>query len=474
MLARRMAAALTLLLLASGRPASAGLERVAPAALDAFRRAPGGRVPLLVHWAGAEALPVPYLGETRRETRRRVVAALRERGVFGAQLCARLSRTCRGLSSQPLWIANAAAVSADRQALLLLAHQPGVRAVLAPPRFRLLREPPLAAALALNAPLLSLLAAPAEPPPPWHITRMHVPEVWAQGITGQGVVVATVDTGADRSHPALRARYRGAVSGGDERNWFDAVSGRAAPFDDHGHGTHALGTMVGDGGPGNRIGVAPGATWIAARAADGSGELDVVNVLRAMQWLLAPTDRNGAHPDPDQAPDVVSSSWGDYPGTDETLRDAVRAWAAAGIVPVFAAGNNGIFGMGSPASYPEAIAVGATDGRDTVASFSSRGPSPIDEAVKPDLVAPGVLIRSAVPGGGYFPYSGTSFSTPGVAGIAALLLQANSSLTPAAIAGVLRATADPILPAPLPNNDAGWGRVNALAAVNAVRSRPER
>ena len=168
------------------------------------------------------------------------------------------------------------------------------------------------------------------------------------------------------------------------------------------------------------------------------------------------------------APDVVSGSWVDYPGADETLRDAVRAWVAAGIVPVFSAGNNGVDGMGSPGSYPEAIAVGAVDGQDQLASFSSRGPSPIDESVKPDVVAPGVLIRAAVPGGNYLPETGTSFSAPQVAGVVALLLQANPGLTPPGIADVLRSTADPIALAPLPNNDVGWGCVNALSAVSSV------
>jgi bacillopeptidase F len=188
-----------------------------------------------------------------------------------------------------------------------------------------------------------------------------------------------------------------------------------------------------------------------------------------MQWLLAPTDRAGEHPHPDLAPDVVSNSWGDYPGTDETLRDAVRAWVAAGIVPVFAAGNNGLGSMGSPASYPEAIAVGATDGRDEVAPFSSRGPSPIDEGMKPDVAAPGVLVRTSTLNGAYFPYTGTSFAAPVAAGIAALLLQANPGLTPPVIADVLRSTADPTPGGPIPNLDVGWGRVNALAAVTAVR-----
>ena len=148
----------------------------------------------------------------------------------------------------------------------------------------------------------------------------------------------------------------------------------------------------------------------------------------------------------------------------------MRAWVAAGIVPVFAAGNNGVGGMGSPASYPEAIAVGAVDENDTVAAFSSRGPSPIDGGVKPDVVAPGVLVPVAAPGGGYYLDNGTSFSTPLVAGVAALLLEANPGLTPLEIAAALRSTADPVSSAaPLPNNAAGWGRVNALTAVTSVQ-----
>jgi bacillopeptidase F len=388
------------------------------------------------------------------------------------RLCGQLSRSSPRLQPQSLWIANAAVVQADRQTLLQLAHQPGVSAILPSSPLRLCTG--VSAPLdALSTPLLAPFALDAsEPPVPWHIAKLRVPEVWAQGITGEGVVVATVDTGGDPSHPALRAQYRGTMTGSDERSWFDAVQGRAAPYDDAGHGTQTLGSLVGNGGPGNRIGVAPGARWMAVKAADASGALDLVNVLRAMQWLLAPTDRNGEHPDPDMAPDVVSNSWGDYPGMDETLRDAVRAWVAGGIVPVFAAGNNGMGGVGSPGSYPEAIAVAASDGGDTVAPFSGRGPSPVDEGVKPDVVAPGVFVRTAALGGVYFPNTGTSMATPQVAGIAALLLQVDPTLTPPVIANCLRSTADPVPPAPLPNNDAGWGRVNALAAVNSVRLRP--
>jgi bacillopeptidase F len=468
---RRLVVLLSLLLMAAA-PVSAGLERVAPEVLEALGVSTRGREPLLVRWSEPTMLPAPRDGETRREVRRRVVAALREQAGVGARVSAQLSRSSAGLRPQSLWIVNATVVQADRQALLNLAHQPGVRAILPSTRLRLFTG--VSARLAaLSTPLLAPFTLDAnEPPLPWHVAKLRASEVWAQGITGEGVVVANIDTGGDLSHPALRTRYRGTASGTDERNWFDAALGRSAPYDDMGHGTQTLGSIVGNGGPGNRIGVAPEARWIAVKAADSTGDLNLVNVLRAMQWLLAPTDRNGEHPDPDMAPDVVSNSWGDYPGADETLRDAVRAWVAAGIVPVFAAGNNGAGGVGSPGSYPEAIAVGATDGGDTVAPFSSRGPSPIDESVKPDVVAPGVFIRSAAPGGVYFPNTGTSMATPQVAGIAALLLQADPSLTPPLIANILRSTADPVPPAPLPNNDVGWGRVNALAAVNSLRSRP--
>jgi bacillopeptidase F len=460
---------LLMLLLLLGSPMALhakGLERVAPTALDAFRANPAGRVSLLVRWEGTAALPLPRLGESRRDTRRRVVAVLRNRATLGAQVCARISRTCGRLRAQSLWIVNATALSADRQTLLALAHQQEVQAILAPPVLSR-RRPRLTAVSELSLPLLTPLFAVAAPELPWNIQRVHAPETWEQGITGTGVVVASIDTGVEASHPALQNCYRGAVTRSDERNWFDAVLGRPAPYDDQGHGTETLSVVVGDGGAGNQIGVAPGAQWIAVKAFDANGGLDMVNALRAMQWLLAPTDQIGEHPDPDMAPDVVSSSWHNGPG-DQTLRDAVRAWAAAGIVPVFSAGNGGAEGVGSPASYPEAIAVGAVDKDDLVVSYSGRGPSPIDRAIKPDVVAPGVDIRSASLNGGYNSANGTSLATPQAAGVVALMLQASPTLTPSMGAELLRLSADKLPATQRPNNDVGWGCVNALAAVHSV------
>ncbi|HSJ53871.1 MAG TPA: S8 family serine peptidase, partial [Anaerolineae bacterium] len=143
----------------------------------------------------------------------------------------------------------------------------------------------------------------------------------------------------------------------------------------------------------------------------------------------------------------------------------VEALRAAGIVPVFAAGNHGpaTATIGSPASYPESIAVGATDDLDVVASFSSRGPSAWGE-IKPEVSAPGTSIRSSLPGGTYGTYRGTSMASPHVAGAAALLLQADPSLTVAEIEAIFASTAEPLGMAS-PNNDTGWGRLDAYRAA---------
>ncbi|HLN65043.1 MAG TPA: S8 family serine peptidase, partial [Symbiobacteriaceae bacterium] len=292
---------------------------------------------------------------------------------------------------------------------------------------------------------------------------------WGLGIDGTGIVVANLDTGVDGTHPALARKWRGADGSDPIYSWFDAVNNRnTAPYDDHDHGTHTMGTIVGSDESGtNQIGVAPGARWIAAKILNANGSGTDVDILEAGQWLLAPGG------DPSKAPDVVSNSWGGGPGMDEWFRQTVAAWRAAGIVPVFANGNDGP-GAGtvaSPGNYPESIGVGATDSNDMVAGFSSRGPSPYGET-KPEISAPGAGIRSAVPGGGYQGgWSGTSMATPHVAGVAALLLQANASLTPDDIEQIMTATATPRTDSQyttVPNNGYGYGIVNAFDAVSSV------
>ncbi|MCA1554517.1 MAG: S8 family serine peptidase, partial [Chloroflexi bacterium] len=175
---------------------------------------------------------------------------------------------------------------------------------------------------------------------------------------------------------------------------------------------------------------------------------------------------------PNLAPDVVSNSWGDNNGSDITFLDDVRALRAANILSVFAGGNNGSNAgtISSPASFDESFAVGASDPNDAVAYFSSRGPSSLTGNIKPDITAPGVNVVSSVPGGNYGTMSGTSMATPHIAGVAALIRQAQPLISITETLFIITSTAAP-LSTTLLNNDTGWGRVNAYAALMQVAAR---
>lgn len=355
---------------------------------------------------------------------------------------------------QRLWIVNALVVTGDRKALDLLAAHPDVARILPNQVHRLpdhIRRTPV-------------------PAIPWHLARIGADRVTTQlGLTGRGVVVANLDTGVDWTHPALQGAYRGA-GGNHDYNWFDFTGTYPeAPDDGNGHGTFTMGLMVGASGDGTRVGVAPGARWIAVKVFSDAGETTDAVLHQAFQWILAPTDLRGARPDPAMAPDIVSNSWGSINGGDDTFLPDINAWRAAGIIPVFAAGNNGKAGLGSvdsPGSLPHVIAVGATDPNDLVADFSSRGPSPM-EVFKPELSAPGVSVRSTLPGADYGEGDGTSFSTPIVAGVLALMLEANPTLDYEALVQMVTRTSDD-LGDPGPDYAYGWGRVNAYAAVSTA------
>jgi uncharacterized repeat protein (TIGR01451 family) len=298
---------------------------------------------------------------------------------------------------------------------------------------------------------------------PWNLRMLDV-ELAAQalGLDGTGVVVANLDTGVDWQHPALLKKYRGYRSGSFAVHWGNWHVSTGEPYlypgDGDGHGTHTMGTIVGDDGAGNRLGVAPGARWIAVKIFDNEGVTYESWIHDAFQWILAPEG------DPALAPDVISNSWGSDVGADERFRPDLAALRAAGILPIFSAGNAGPRAgtVNSPASLPEALAVGAVDDERLAATFSSRGPSAWGE-VKPELVAPGVNIVSSFPGGGLAKGTGTSMAAPHVAGLAALLLQAKPNLTPDQIEHLLESTAAP-LGTTVPNNTSGWGLVNAYAA----------
>lgn len=389
---------------------------------------------------------------------------------------------------QSFWVTNIVAVTSTKAEMEKIAHRPEVAKILPNGEVHLIggaSAPPSGGGglggggrggVAASSPSLAGAGAGAESDSvEWNIQRIGAPEVWQEyGITGVGAVVGSLDTGVDWTHPALHDRWRGydPVTGATDPtySWFDAVNGQPMPYDDNDHGTHTMGTAVGAAvGGENAIGVAPGAQWIAAKVLDANGFGTDVDILEAGQWMLAPGG------DASKAPDVINNSWGGGPGLDEWFRGVVQAWRAAGIAPVFANGNDGP-GAGTasePGNYPESIAVGAVDVNDQLASFSSRGPSPYGE-IKPELSAPGVNIRSSVPGGGYEGgWSGTSMATPHVTGTVALLRSADASLTVDQIEEILESAADPRTDAQypdVPNNGYGWGIVNAYNAVGSVVS----
>ncbi len=343
----------------------------------------------------------------------------------------------------------------------------------------------------------------------WGIERINADDVWAMGYTGQGIVVGGEDTGYDWQHPTLINKYRGwdGATADHNYNWHDAIHSInplnndtmptpesnpcglsiLAPCDDFGHGTHTMGTMVGDDGQGNQIGVAPGARWIACRNME-RGWGSPVSYIECFEWFLAPTNLENQNPDPSKAPHVINNSWGCPPeeGCNEmnfaTMNAVVDNLKAAGIVVVVSAGNSGSSceSIRNPAAiYENAFSIGASrPSGDTIAGFSSRGPVTVDGSgrMKPNVVAPGVGVRSCTPNGNFAVFSGTSMAGPHTAGLVALLLSANPELIGdvEAVETIIEQTAVPmrtnqmcgdISGLDVPNYTYGYGRVDALAAV---------
>ena len=333
------------------------------------------------------------------------------------------------------------------------------------------------------------------------VTKVRAPDVWALGFTGQGVVIAGQDTGIRWTHAAIKQKYRGwnaATSTADHNyNWHDSIHAplgggscgpdNLAPCDDNAHGTHTIGTMVGDNGSTEQIGVAPGAKWIGCRNMN-AGDGRPASYNECAQWLLAPTDLVGANPRPDLAPDVISNSWG-CPASEECtagneVKAAIDALVDGGILFVAAAGNGGSTCGGiidQPAILDSAFVVGATDSSDRLAGYSLRGPVPNVTRIRPDLSAPGSSVRSATNAGdtSYAALSGTSMATPHVAGVAALIMSVNPGLKgdPHRVEAILRETATTagvtnpisqtcggIASTTWPNYALGHGRVNAYDA----------
>jgi serine protease AprX len=444
----------------------------------------------------ATPLTTPLAADADYLLRRRVLVANLIARAEESQAGLRAWLDARGIKHQPYWIANviqAELSAADLQQLAQGARDAALRHVA-----RVEPNPLVRQRLPEQQPGTPVPEAVAT-----GVSRIRAPSVWSAGFRGQGVVIGGMDTGYKWDHAALKNQYRGwnGTSANHNYHWHDAIhnasgnscgSNTVAPCDDQGHGTHTAGTFAGDDGGSNQIGVAPRAKWVGCRnMAAGYGT--PARYIECLQWMLAPTNLSNAAPNPDLAPDVTSNSWGCIPSegctTGNEIKTAVDNLVAGGVMVVAAAGNDGssCSTIGDPpAIYASAFVVGATGTTsDSLASFSSRGPVPGIGAIKPDLSAPGVNVRSSLRSGGYGSMSGTSMATPHVAGVVALMMSAKPSLkgNPALVAQLLRQsvvaasvpfsqTCGGTTSGTRPNHMVGYGRVDAWLAYQAAINSP--
>ena len=328
-----------------------------------------------------------------------------------------------------------------------------------------------------------------------NVIQVGADKVWEQGYLGQGVVVAVIDTGVNYNHVDVADHL---WDGGSEfpHHGYDVKNNDNDPMDDHGHGSHCSGTVLGDGTAGSQTGMAPEATLMCVKCLDSSGNGGAQSISAGIQWAV------------EHGCDMFSMSLG-LPNSsipDRTLlRHTCEAALDAGIVAAIAAGNEGnqtwmypipnnvrVPGSCPPPYMDEvqgenpgdltcSVCVGAVDYNDNAAYFSSRGPvtwqntefadypyQPGIGLIRPDVCAPGVDIKSLnyQTNTGYTSMSGTSMATPCVAGCMALMLSKDINLTPSDVCRILEETAVPL--ATGKSNTYGFGRVDVSAAVDAI------
>lgn len=341
--------------------------------------------------------------------------------------------------------------------------------------------------------------------PIWNITHIGAPTVWGMGYSGQNVVIGGQDTGYAWDITPIKSKYRGwnGTTANHNYNWHDAIhqidthnSGSnpcgfnsTVPCDDDNHGTHTMGTMVGSvDNNGQEIGVAPAAKWIGCRNMErGWGTL--TSYVECFEWFLAPYPLAGGAGDPTKMPHVINNSWGcpTSEGCNTTnfgvMEAALNNLRNAGCVIVVSAGNDGpnCETVNSPAAiFSGSFSVGATNSSDVITSFSSRGAVAVDGSyrLKPNISAPGANIRSCLKDGSFINWNGTSMAGPHVAGLVALIISANPSLAGEVdkIEDIIEQTAvnltsstqscSGIPGTSIPNNTYGYGRIDAVAAVN--------
>jgi serine protease AprX len=462
-------------------PRQGGLEKISPWVMQ--RTENGQESEFLVVLADQADLSAADALTSKNEKGRYVYQALFSKAqATQSEILSQLRE--RNIEYQSFYIVNMIKVRGDRSVALELAARPDVARVDSNMSFQ--------QALPVLLPENRLQGnAPAGIEP--NISYVNAPALWAKGFTGQGIVIGGQDTGYQWDHPALRSQYRGwnGAAANHDYNWHDSVhsgggavcgADAAAPCDDHGHGTHTMGTAVGSDGGSNTIGMAPGAKWIGCRNMN-VGVGSPSTYAECLEFFLAPypVGGNPSQGDPDKAPDVTVNSWG-CPSSEgcapDTLRLAFQAQRAAGIMTVASAGNSGpscSTVTDPPSIYREVFSVGALQtGTDTIASFSSRGPVTVDGSGlrKPGISAPGTSVRSSIRGSSYGLMSGTSMAGPHVSGAVALLwsarpgLKNNISLTEKILtSSAVHISTSSCSSSGWPNNVYGFGRLDAEAAV---------
>ena len=307
------------------------------------------------------------------------------------------------------------------------------------------------------------------------VPTMGVDKVWAQGFKGKGVTIAVIDTGI-HPHADLKSRIIG---------FKDFVNGEAQPYDDQGHGTHVAGDAAGDGtaSNGKYVGTAPEANLVGIKALDKNGAGRFSDIIKGIQWAVQNQEKYGIR--------VINMSLGGpiiQSYKDDPVAQAAAAAMDHGIISVVAAGNSGPKAgtIGSPGSHPRVLTIGALNDMgtvsradDTIAKFSSRGPTSIDGLTKPDILSPGVMITAAnspgssldqmpqIPhvGQDYITISGTSMATPVAAGMVADIISANPKLTPDQIKELFTTSAQKLNDPKLDANQQGFGVINPEEAL---------
>lgn len=397
--------------------------------------------------------PAPVKDKMDKIDRKQLIRALKEKAHQARTAVNNRLLSHRVEKVRNLWAINAVALEADARLIEELSDDPSVERI----------DPDVA--ISMVQPMFS-----GHSENRWNLDMIGAPEVWKQGFTGQGVVLAIMDTGVDGKHPDLEDQWRGG-----NNSWFDPFGKYNLPHDPIGHGTQVAGIAVGGDFGGGAIGVAPGAQWIAVKIYDDDGTSAYSIIHAGFQWLLDPD----GDPDTDDAPDVVNKSWGFVDALDQCVaefQEDIQILTQAGIAMVCASGNTGPNAATSvsPSNYVESISVGAVDADDEIADFSGRGPSPCGEAVYPTFTAPGEFVRTAdlTLGGIGDPYvevSGTSYAAAHVTGALALLMSAHPDAELSDLKQALSGGAKD-LGEPGPDHEYGYGRINVPAALELLQN----